>query len=556
MPSEKLKIRFQEIERLSLAAGLEPFDVHFFEVPSPVIWQTAAYGLPTRYSHWSFGRSYEFQKHQGEMGFSKIYELILNNNPSIAYLDSTNTDTVNLLIAAHCQGHSSFFRNNIMFIKSGETHMIDVASQHAAIIDQFRNDYGDDVVDDWLDIALSLEQHIDVYKGRHRKKYPGRQISIEHRKVLPWEDLNLKNDPLSVKKIKGIHIPPCPEKDILWFLSEYANLEDWQKKIFEIVRRESYYFFPAFKTKIINEGFASYWHAEIMKQYALGDNNDYGVKDIQYPLTDEEHLDFVAYHEKVVQPGLKIPLKIKTKDATGKDVKVWNPKVNSNIFSAATRLNPYYVGFKIFRDIKERWDKYYEQGYMENEWGEKINVDINGTEKVLQVAYENDDVSFLRNYLTDELASELKLFVYGSTKDYNDNYDIQENIQKGDYTSQEVKNKTVGVRSKDKKLAIEAIAKVRNNYGAPNIVIRRIDDNGVMRLEHTTDDDVNLDMKYAEHVLEYIYKAWRRPIELIRKDKLNNKTRLLIYNGMKFESDFESYEYPEILENNDIPSSW
>jgi stage V sporulation protein R len=100
--TELLKERFAELERMAHAAKLDPFDVHFFEVPAPVIWQTASYGLPTRYSHWSFGRVYQHQKTQGEMGFSKIYELILDNDPSLAFLDKNNTNTINLLIAAHC----------------------------------------------------------------------------------------------------------------------------------------------------------------------------------------------------------------------------------------------------------------------------------------------------------------------------------------------------------------------------------------------------------------------------------------------------------------------
>lgn len=934
MASDKLKIRFQEIERLALAAGLKPFEVHFFEVPPPVIWQTAAYGLPTRYSHWSFGRVYQHQETQGEMGFAKIYELIINNNPSIAYLDKNNTDAVNLLIAAHCYGHSDFFANNIMFKKANETQMVDIAAQHAAIIDQFRTDYGDDAVDEWLDVALSLEQHIDVYKGRRRLRYPKRAINFEERKRLPWEDVVGNEEPLIKKVVKGIHIPPSPEKDILWFLAEYANLESWQKKIFEIVRRESYYFFPQFKTKIMNEGWAclaadslvltdkglikiksivdnqspfrivnghgamevpsdfhrtepqnaitlrtdkgisitgscnhrllscgfdtnglvkdvrledvkegdfvpldfgsniwpteeiviefdyvrssrsksvkipetinddlarflgyfisegyfgkrsisivnkdksiinecdrlirkifginpsvssrsedsekfdvtiyssevynflcylgidpsalsrskqipdcilrspkhvvsaflssyfdgdggcyesnrivlasgskniiettallflnygidfafttlkkdgyedtfqlivsslfslkkfvkeigfsvhpnkkecckrisareyknnripreklfakvmhieksfdvlydltipeshhyvaqgminhnSYWHAELMSQYALGQDNDYGVKDIEFPLTPEEHLDFASYHEKVVQPGIKVPLKIKDVDpSTGQTQKRWNPRIleNPRLFGAATRLNPYYVGFRIFRDIKERWDEYYKQGYMENEWKEKVEVTIDGATKIRQVMEEEDDVSFMRNYLTEKLAAELHMFAYGSTEDYNDSYDIQEGIkkrEKGDLNpkspldAQIVKNQTVAVRTKKIRDIVNTMAKSRNNYGVPCIVIRRIDDSGLMRLEHIPDDSVNIDINYAEHVLRYIYFAWRRPVEMIRKAE--GKTWLLTYDGIQFEVNHEAPDYPECIEDTDVPSSW
>lgn len=549
MASDKLQLRFQEIERLARAAGLDFYDVNYFEVPPDVIWQTAAYGLPTRFSHWSFGRAYSATKASGEMGFSKIYELIIANDPSIAYLDNTNPDTINLLICCHCFGHSHFFKKNIMFREHGETKMVDVASQHAAIIDQFRIDYGDDAVDEWIDIAMSLERHIDVYRGRHRERYPQRHVSFQERKKLPWEDILLdKNVQPQVKRIiEGIHIPPKPEKDILWFLCEYSNLDFWQKKIFEIVRRESYYFYAQFITKIINEGTASYFHAELMHQYALGNKNEYGIKDLKYPLTAEEHLDFLAAHEKVVQPGIKVQLKNKNGN--------WHHYVNNNVFNAATRINPYYVGFRIFRDIKERWDEYYKQGYMINDLDEKIPVTINGHQKVLEVIENENDVSFLRKYLTEELASSLKLFCYGNSNDYKDTYDIQETIQESSkMTNQESVNKTLVVKNNDLHNIITTFAASKSNYGVPSVVIRRIDESGLMRLEHIESDRVNLDIKYAEHMLRYIYYTWRRPIELVRKEA--DRTWILAYNGEEFEVNYATKDYPESVEKNDIPSSW
>lgn len=583
MSTELLKERFAEIERLALAAKLDPFDVHFFEVPAPVIWQTASYGLPTRYSHWSFGRIYQYQKAQGEMGFSRIYELILDNDPSLAFLDKNNTNTTNLFIAAHCYAHSDFFKNNSMFQKIDETQMVNVAKRHAVIIEQFRDDYGDDVIDEWLDVALALEHHIDIFKGRRRKRYAARRAVYKEREVKLHEDIVHINDkaPLIQKVIEGIHIPPRPERDLLWFMSEYASMEPWQQKIFEMVRREAYYFYPMFRTKIMNEGWASYWHKELMDQYALGNDNDYGVTDIKYPMTDEEHLDFLTQHEKVVQPGAKAHLKEEVEETdqmgrpTGKKVKVWSRLVreNPNSFSSITRLNPYYMGFRIFRDIKKRWDEYYEQGYREDEWDRKIPVTIDGAQKIREVMMEEDDVSFMRNYLTEDLAHELHLFMYGSTDKYKDDYGIQEKIkerfkesEKDDLGShaideQYIENKTVIVQSKELKDIIRGFAWSRNNYGVPEIVVRRVDETGLLRLEHSRSDPVNLDLSYAEYVVKYIYKTWRRPIELIRKSHPDAKgedqrTWVLTYNGHQFDVDFMESDYPDVIEETDVPSSW
>lgn len=470
----------------------------------------------------------------------------------------------NGIITHNCFGHSAVFKVNSLFRQIGEQNMVDVAKQHAVIIDQFRNDYGDDLVDDWIDVALSVERHIDFYKGYFRKRYPDKRVVYKEEKRKYWDDLTdiYHKKPLVNKILEGIHVPPSPEKDILWFLSEYAHLEAWQQKIFQIVRRESYYFLPQYKTKIINEGAASYWHNELMSQYAFGNDNDYGVKDIKYPLTDEEHLDFLSYHEKVVQPGLKMKLKVEhteTDPDTGKRIrkKVWNPHLSDRpgLFNAATRINPYYIGFRIFRDIKEKWDKYYEQGFMLNEWDEKVPIKINGTQKILEVMEEDDDVSFLRKYLSEDLMNEFNLFSYGNVNEYKDDYETQESIKSTESSTQSEKNKTIEVRSKDINKVLNAFAKQHSNYGAPSIVVRRIDESGLLRLEHLQDDEINLDISYVEHVLKYIYTAWKRPVELIRKDTKNNKTWSLLYDGHSFESDYQTFDYPENIEKTDLPSA-
>lgn len=575
MATDLLKERFDEIEKLALAAGLRPYDVHFFEVPADAIYEVSTYGLPTRYSHWSFGRIYDYQRKYGEMGFSKIYELILNNDPSYAFLDKTNPDTINLMIAAHCFAHSDFFRNNVMFRERREKNMINVAKKHAEMIDSFRHDYGDDEVDEWLDVALAFERHIDVHQGLYRKRYEKRHVEFEDRIPKDWEDLYGERKPLLKKVLKNIYLPPHPEKDLLWFLSQYSAMEPWQQTICEIVRRESYYFYPQYRTKVMNEGWASYWHAELMRQYSFGDGNDYGVKGINHPLRDEEHLDFLSAHEKVVQPGMKIQLKVEVDEVdptgrpTGRKIKKWHPAVKEDprLFYKATQLNPYYVGFRMFRDIKDRWDKYFEEGHMEGEWGEKIPVTINGDQKIREVMQQEDDVSFFRNYLTDELLDELHLFAFGSIDTYQDDYMTQEDIAKRldemdseselgghEVDQQIIENKTVASRTKELEDIITAFAKSRSNYGVPSIVLRRIDESGLARLEHVQEDPTNVDLNYAKAVLKYFHKAWGRPVDLIRKEK--DKTYLVSYNGHEAEANYESTDYPESVEENAPPSSW
>jgi len=107
--------RMEDITQLASELGLDPFPVIFETIEQLTMHNICAYGLPTRARHWSYGRSYDHQKTYGEMGFSKVYEVILNNNPSYAFMMDTNSEVQNLFITAHCLAHSDFFKNNCMF---------------------------------------------------------------------------------------------------------------------------------------------------------------------------------------------------------------------------------------------------------------------------------------------------------------------------------------------------------------------------------------------------------------------------------------------------------
>lgn len=583
--SAKLAMQIQHIGmRLGIFFGIKPRDRSTDEQPRAISFEGSASGIYDNKVRELLGikiretdRTWSGVIETENCFYVKINEISAEEYCGLVhclYVDEDNSFTLaNGIITHNCLGHSDFFANNVMFKESGETAMVKVAKRHAEEIDQYRKDYGDDEVDEWLDIALALERHIDVYKKLKRALYPKRHIEYKERTIGEWEDLHPSSDPLVEKVVEGTHLPPQPEKDILWFLTEYANLEDWQKRVFEIVRRESYYFYPQYRTKIMNEGWASYWHAELMHQYVLGDENEFGVKGVRAPLTSEEHLDFLANHEKVVQPGPKIPLKIEQPEfdpygrPTGRKIKAWVPDIqhNPNIFYYATRINPYYVGFRMFRDIKDRWDEYHEIGYFEDEWGEKIPVTQTGAQKIREVMKSEDDVSFFRNYLTEELCDEFHLFAYGSPDEYKDNYRVQEEIEKRMKINEQPLgalpideqmkiNKTVKVRTKDVKDVVNAMARTRNNYGVPCIVVRRVDSDGTLRLEHVPDDLTNVDINYGQHVLHYVYRVWGRPVEIVRRE--TDHTHVMRFDNSGFSLDHATADYPQSIEEKDNASSW
>ena len=180
----------------------------------------------------------------------------------------------------------------------------------------------------------------------------------------PYDDLwNLDNttvdEKLTVQKRKKF--PPRPEKDLLLFLEEYSReLEDWQRDILTMMREEMLYFWPQLETKIMNEGWASYWHQRILRELDL---------------TTVETIEFATLNAGVVQPS-------------------------------KTSINPYYLGLKIFEDIEKRYDHPTEEMI-------RLGVKPNsGREKMFEVREIESDISFIRNYLTKDLVKQEDLYLF------------------------------------------------------------------------------------------------------------------------------------------------
>lgn len=428
--------RIKEIEELSREMGLDAFPVVYEIIERSTMFNICAYGLPTRARHWSYGRSYDHLKTHGQMGLSKIYEVILNNNPCYAFMLDTNTEVQNLFIAAHCQGHSYVYKQNYLFKKTNR-NMIKHAAEHAGRIDEYIEQYGFEKVEHLMDIGFSLSRHIDWHKGLYRKPYGSEKIIQNKNKIVREFDDILPKRKQEVKKVSKKH-PPYPEKDLLWFFINYAPLEDWEKDVLDIIREEQFYFYPQMLTKIVHEGFSSYWHAEVMYNYK--------------GLTQSEYVDFLRTHEKVVQPG-------------------------GNPFS----INPYYLGYKIFKDIEKRWD---------DGKGE-------GRKKVLEVAAEEDDISFIRNYLTADLVEELKLFTYGYSNTKG---------KKGE--------RFIEIKERMRDYVVETLVAPLYNGGVPKISIVEIGPEGKLIMKHDSSNVGTLDHRFASKTLEYIWDLWAAPIEI------------------------------------------
>jgi stage V sporulation protein R len=350
------------IEELAARAGLDYNPVDFEAVPESFMMEIAVYGLPVRMPHWSFGVRYISQLIQHRMGHSRLFEVVFPGNPGHAYLAAGNSLAENVLVTAHVLGHADFSRNNMLFRNSQQQvgdHIVEQAASHARQITLAVEEHGLKRVELVLDAALALEQHIDVDRRVQRERYPEYQAA----KTEPRDDTFSKRyaalNPDSTAhddgpKLKRAALPPHPERDLLWFIANYApELEGWERDIFLAVREESFYFHPVHATQIMNEGWASYWHARLLREADF--------------LPQGAYVDAIKCHSDVVRP------------IAGGD-------------KVALGINPYHLGFSMWEAIVER----------------------DGMETARRIMHEDDDVSFVRNHLDAELAAKLQLFRFGA----------------------------------------------------------------------------------------------------------------------------------------------
>ncbi|HVB72618.1 MAG TPA: SpoVR family protein [Ktedonobacteraceae bacterium] len=446
--------------------GLDPFPTHFELVPASIMYEFASYSLPGRFSHWTHGKAYHRQKMQYDFGLSKIYEMVVNTNPSYAFLMDMNDLLQNTFVAAHVFGHTDFFKNNAYFQHTSR-RMIDKVSIHAERIAKYEFDHGKSEVERYLDAVLSIQEHVDYNLLIRENEPENRDEKHTNTPVGPYDDLwgldtRAKKAQEARERLlsKPPKFPEQPEKDILLFLLRHSpNLEPWQRDIIEIVRTEMLYFVPQMQTKTLNEGWASIWHSRIMRK----------MGDMDY-ISDSDTIEFAQLHSGVLSPS-------------------------------RTYLNPYYVGFKVFEDIERRWDNPTKEE--QERLGRKPGQ---GLKKIFEVRELDNDVSFLRNYLTEDLIKELDLYLY--KKEGDEWVIVEKNWEK--------------VR--------DGIVASMTNFGSPYLVVENGDYRGNRELyiNHLFEGQ-ELDMVYAEKTLQHVYTLWGRPVHL--ETIFEGKRILLTYDG-------------------------
>jgi stage V sporulation protein R len=519
-PTELKEMKY-EIEAHAKGFGLDFFPVVFEVLDYAAMNEVAAFGgFPQRYPHWSFGMQFEELSKSYAYGLSKIYEMVINNDPCYAYLLKCNNLVDQKIVMAHVYGHCDFFKHNLYFAHTNR-RMVDELANHAMRVQRYVDRFGGEAVETFIDCCLSLENLIDPhgpFRGRRDEMANGSagngtalqscgdhvrpgdgqdadaggtapgdhverrgEATVDGRQALaldtfadddegrvsprrlrskgymdsyvnPPEFLKARAERMEARRTERKHRPETPEADILLFLVENAPLKNWQRDVLSIVREEAYYFLPQAQTKIMNEGWATYWHSRIMTEKAM---------------TDGEVIDYADHH-------------------------------SGTLGGSKLHLNPYKLGVELFRDIEDRWDRgRFGKAYEEcDDLTVRANWDTGsglGRQKIFEVRRLYNDLTFVDTFFTEDFCRRQKLFVY----------------------AQESGRESWVIKSREFAQVKELILASVTNRGQPLIRVTdgNFENRGELLLgQHHEGQDLKWD--FAKDTLTNVHRLWKRPVFL------------------------------------------
>jgi stage V sporulation protein R len=482
----ELRALQERTEEYAREYGLDFFEIVYEVLDWEEINEVAAYGgYPARYPHWRFGMEYIELSRSYAYGLSKIYEMVINNDPTYAYLLAANHLVDQKLVMAHVCGHGDFFKNNFSFAHTNRK-MVDEMANHAARVRRYMELHGEEEVERFLDRCLSLDNLID-YNAPHikrrrweppplvdeepqrpePKKLRAKEYMDEY--INPRPVLEAERRRLEAEQREEEQFPPRPEKDVMLFLLEHAPLKNWERDVLGMVREEAYYFAPQGRTKIMNEGWASYWHSKIMTEKSL---------------EPSELVDYADHHAGTMAPY-------------------------------PGRLNPYKLGLELWRDIEMRWDKgrhgadweACDDFHLKRTWD---TGEMKGREKIFEVRRHYNDVTFIDEFLTPDFVREHGLFTY------------EYNAMTGQYV----------IADRDFKAVKEKLLFMLTNFGQPWIEVRDANflNRGELVLHHRY-EGVPLKLDYALETLENVQALWKRPVHL--ETYVDEEPVVLSYDGVE-----------------------
>ncbi len=483
--SDELKHWISNIESIARGHGLNFFPTIFEMVNYEQMNMLAAYeGFPVRYRHWKWGMAFERLAKSYTWGLHKIYELVINTNPCYAYLLSSNSLLDHKLVIGHVFAHCDFFKHNAWFSHT-DRKMLDTMANHAAKISRLSERFGHERVEQFVDTCLSIDNLIDPhlpYSQSRKTDLAEEEEAIDvhriparpymDRYINPEEEMERRKDALrQQREEQKRRFPLEPLRDVMMFLLEHAPLERWERRIIAMVRDEAYYFTPQRMTKIMNEGWASYWHSTMM------------TNDI---CEDADIVDFACIHA-------------------------------GTMAMSPTQINPYKIGIELYRDIEDRWDKgcfgseYERCDNMAEKaaWNKNLGL---GREKIFQVRKIYNDIMFLDEFFTAEFCERQRLFTFG----YERRKDAWE------------------IKSRGFQPIKDQLLRQLTNFGQPVIYVEDANykNRGELLLWHKHEGQ-DLKADYARDTLSNLVKLWKRPVHI--RTLSEEKTLIWGHDGETFE---------------------
>lgn len=473
---ELIEKYYYEIERIATKKfGLEVYANEIDVISSEQMLDAySSNAMPVMYNHWSYGKHFVQQEtYYLHKGMGLAYEVVINSNPCIAYLMEENTMVLQALVMAHaCFGHNSFFKNNYMFTQWTDADaIIDYLVFAKKYIAECEEKYGVEEVEEVLDSCHTIQNYgVDRYKRapelsiveeeeRQKERDEFRQKNLNDLwRTIPKKE---KEDKLEEEEL----FPSEPQENVLYFIEKNApNLETWKRELIRIVRKINQYFYPQRQTKLMNEGWATFWHYTIINElYNEGKVNDAFM------------LEFISHHTNVI---MQYPF-------------------NSKYYGG---VNVYALGFAMFMDIKRMCENPTDE---DKEWFPDLaGKDWNETVHFAMLNFK--DESFIQQFLSPKVIRDFHFF---SVIDDDEDTELEVSAIHDKSGYRQVRS----ILSKQyDTIAIE-----------PNIQVYSVDRWGdrKLTLRHYMHNRRPLDAESTEDVLKHVMNLWKFDVALQSVDE-------------------------------------
>jgi stage V sporulation protein R len=440
-------------------------------------------GMPVHYAHWSFGKQLLAQEHGYRKGVSGLaYEIVINTDPSLAYLMETNTLALQVLVMAHAgYGHNGFFKSNYLFRQFTQADAIlDYLKFARGFVQECEERYGWPEVEKILDSCHALAPYgVDRYR-RPRALSPRREQE-RLRERLRFAEKHYRPDfahldappPSDAEAAAAALASIEPQENLLYFIEKSApKLAPWQRELVRIVRKVAQYFYPQRLTKVANEGAATFWHYTLLTE--LYDSGE---------VDDGFAIEWKANHTAVVE----------------------QPDFDSPRFHG---INPYALGFSIYRDIRRVCERPTDE---DREWFPQLAG--SSWQEAIAFAMANfKDDSLIEQYLSPKVMRDLRLFMLHDGEDDRRHYDVAAIHNEDGYL----------------KLRQALAAQYRLEAHTPSIVVARSGDDNerALLLQHRVENGRLLEAESTETVLKYVKELWKFDVVLEEVDAAGGRLKI------------------------------